>query len=67
MSITPGPKRPNHAAKMPARTLIPARLAARAPMYAERLNNGPGIACTTPRPAKNCSSVIQEFARGTCT
>jgi hypothetical protein len=45
MSMTPGPNSPNHAAKIPARTLIPARLAANAPMYAARLNSGPGIAC----------------------
>ena len=31
-------------------------------MYALRLNNGPGMAWTTPRPAKNCSSVIHDVA-----
>mmetsp|Transcript_23035 Transcript_23035/g.78479 ORF Transcript_23035/g.78479 Transcript_23035/m.78479 type:complete len:207 (+) Transcript_23035:130-750(+) len=59
MSMTPGPKSPSQHDAIPTRTFMPARVAMTAPRYALRLNSGPGMACTMPRPVKNCSSVTQ--------
>lgn len=45
---------------MPSARLNPARMAMMAPRYAEKLNSGPGMACTMPSPARNCSRVTHE-------